>query len=258
MPNRLFVEIGLHGITFTVLTDSNAFTSVVAYNFNEQENITDQLAAIFNSTSLLEQNFTKKDIIWSFPEALMVPYEYFNASATKETLELVYGDSGKKEIKTDLVYKHNFHTVYGVPVNLLNIVNNKMPYANNSHLYSLLPDIAANNGTQLLVIFYQKQLIATLVKEGKLQMIQAFAYKTGQDAAYHLLNTCERFEVSAGEIPLQLSGLIDESSNLYNELHKYFLHIGFTNLPENFEYTAALKEHPQHFFSYLFATAACV
>jgi hypothetical protein len=91
-----------------------------------------------------------------------------------------------------------------------------------------------------------------------LQVIQNFQYKVPEDAAYHLLNVCERFEVKANDTVLHLNGMIDPDSNLYNELYKYFLQTAFGTLPEIFTYNEEIKKYPEHYFSHLFELAACV
>jgi hypothetical protein len=97
-----------------------------------------------------------------------------------------------------------------------------------------------------------------LRKNGQLQVIQNFEFNTPEDAIYHLLNICQSFETDATQTILTVSGMVDADSNLYNELHKYFLQINFADLPDNFKYTEEIKNYPVHYFSHLFATAICV
>jgi hypothetical protein len=51
--------------------------------------------------------------------------------------------------------------------------------------------------------------------------------------------------------------MIDEDSALYQELFKYFPQMKFSGLPENFTYPKGLDAYPSHYFSNLFAIAAC-
>lgn len=255
---HLLVEVGRQGISFTVREGNALFSNVVCYHFETGDDIADQLQQILAAEELLQQSFTKTDIVWLFADSVLVPHEYFNSSATKETLELVYGDAEQGEIKTDFLFRHNMHNIYRVPTAVESIVKAKFPYANQSHLYSLLPELAGKKDKQLFAIFYPRQLTAVLMINGNVQVMQTFSYANGRDAAYHLLNVCQQFDSSPDETQLHLSGMIDERSNLYSELYKYFLHLQFEPLPQSFEYADGIKEHPQHFFSHLFATAACV
>jgi len=64
--------------------------------------------------------------------------------------------------------------------------------------------------------------------------------------------------VPADSVTVDISGMIDKKSNLFASIYKYFLHIEFDKLPGDFTYYEGIKDHPPHFFSHLFATAACV
>ena len=97
-----------------------------------------------------------------------------------------------------------------------------------------------------------------LLKEGKLQAIQTYPYKSPEDVAYYLLHLCESFEVVVNDTTVHLNGMISEDSNLYNEISKYFLNIQFESLPAGITYPEAMNEYPAHYFSHLFAIAPCV
>lgn len=254
----LLAEIGRQGIAFVVREGSDHFTSVVCYHFDAATPVHEQLQEVLASESLLQQSFAKTDICWTFAESILTPHEYFNANAAEDMLALVYGDAVQGEVKTDFLFRHNIHNVYRVPAAVAKLVSDKFPYCNQSHLYSLLPDMTGKNGNQLFAIFSPKQLTAALLKDGAIQVIQTFAYDNGKDAAYHLLNVCQQFNSAPDDTKISLSGMIDERSNLYSELYKYFLHLEFEPLPGNFIYAEAIREQPEHFFSHLFATAACV
>jgi len=60
------------------------------------------------------------------------------------------------------------------------------------------------------------------------------------------------------EIILELSGLIEKQSELYNELQKYFLNISFDHMEDSIKITDELREYPLHYFSSLLKMAICV
>lgn len=252
------IEIGQQGISFIVREGESFFSTVVCYHFDSNSAVHEQLQTILGTETLITENFSKIDICWAFAESILTPHEYFNTTVAAEMIQLVYGDAVPAEIRTDFLFRHNVHNVYSVSVAITQQVATKFPYSNQSHLYSLLPDMLEKKGKQLLAIFYPKHLIAVLVIEGNIQVVQSFGYDNGKDAAYYLLNICQQFNSAPGETMVRLSGMIDERSNLYSELYKYFLHMEFEGLPENFTYADEIKEQPHQFFSHLFATAACV
>ncbi len=222
----------------------------------------DELAAemegIILQEPLLKQTFKKTDIVWSFPSALLVPHEWMNPETASDMLDLVQGDLQLGETKSDFMFKHNMHTAYRVPVAIAEVFAKHFLYASQTHQYAVLPDLCPGEANQLYVIFYNNRLTAMLHKENKLQAIQHFSYQSPEDAAFHLLNLCRSFDVSPEDVVMQCSGMIDENSNLYANLYKYFLTIRFADLPENASYADEIKKHPSHFFSHLVSTALCV
>ena len=258
---HLFVEAGPMGISFVIQDAGNCFVAVVVYAFPANINaatIADQLEEIINRETILQQQYKKKDIAWTFPESILVPPEFMDAAANTEMLDLIYGDLNRGNTKTDFLFKHNLHNVYRIPVEVSNGFARHFPYTSETHQYSLLPDLVANTGNHLLAIFYNSRLTIVLHKEGKLQLIRNFEYRDPDDAAYHLLNVCENFETDTSTVVLHLAGMIDAGSGLYAGLYKYFLNIQFETLPENVLFTDEIKDQPHHYFSYLFALALCV
>jgi hypothetical protein len=127
-----------------------------------------------------------------------------------------------------------------------------------SHQNSLIINFEKNSKDLLYCNFNPHNFIVFLKKDGQLQVIQNFEFDIATDAVFHLLNICQSFDVNTGQIALWVSGTVDTDSVLYNELYKYFLNITFLNLPANFNYAGQIKNYPEHYFSHLFALAACV
>lgn len=154
--------------------------------------------------------------------------------------------------------RHTIHNVYGNPAVVERVITRYFAFAESTHLFSLLPHVVKDADNHLYCIFSTGQLKVLLIREGKLQVMQSYSYKIPEDAAYHLLNLCKTFEININEIVVSLSGMIDASSVLYNELFKYFLQLQFDTLPKQYQYPEEIHQQPAHYFSHLFAIAACV
>jgi Protein of unknown function (DUF3822) len=259
---HLFISVGVHGISFTELAaEENTFLSLVIYPFAPSLAEAEMVAAlntVLNTEKLLEKEFKQVDVIWCFNESILVPNEYFDRDASKNMLALVYGDSLKRSIKNEMVLKHTIRNVYQLPTAIENSINVKFPYCKQVHQSSLLINFEADKKDLLYCHFNIDVLTVLLRKEGQLQVIQSFDFATPEDAAYQLLRVCQSFNVEASAITLLLSGMVDINSALYQELYKYFTVVHFYNFPPHFNYTNEIKNYPEHYFSHLFATAACV
>jgi Protein of unknown function (DUF3822) len=258
----LLVQAGKQGISFIQLDiGSNTFTSVKVYHFSKRlsdSGIAEEMNTILCTKDLMQQHFKKIFVTWCFDENILVPNEYFDSDNAGKMLELVYGDAMLTAVQTELVPAYNLHTIYKIPVVVKNVFNTWFPFSIQTHQSSLLINIENQNKDLVYCNFYYNYLTIVLRKNGQLQAIQNFEFNTPEDAIYHLLNICQSFETDATQTILTVSGMVDADSNLYNELHKYFLQINFADLPDNFKYTEEIKNYPVHYFSHLFATAICV
>jgi hypothetical protein len=252
-PAQLIIEIGKTDIAFVIL-QNKIFTALAGYQLSKIEELNDLLT----TENLLQNTFTKVDVVYSNKESMLVPPAYFNANATDNYIELIYGNVQLGEIKTDFLYKHNIHNVYKIDTEIVKAVNNKFPFANTSHQYSLLPDVAGLIGNKLYVIFYQNKFVVLSCIQNQLQLIQQFDYTNVEDAAYYLLAIVENHNMNVNELNVELNGMINENSTLYNELHKYFKHLSFTQLNSSFSYVTEIETLPSHYFAHLFSIAACV
>jgi hypothetical protein len=258
---QLFAEAGSMGFSMVVLDGDNCFKAVVTYVFaaglNENE-LAEKLHEIFRSENLLQKKYSKTHIFWSFAESILVPAELMNADRNTNMLNLVFGDAKQGMIMSDFLYKHNLHNVYRVPASFIDIFSIHLPLATQTHLFTAIVNRDLPEGNHLFTVLYSNSITIMLSREGKVQVIQNFAYNDPADCAFHLLNVCKGFDVQPDSVTLHISGMIDEESGLYDAIYKYFLHIAFDTLPEGYTYYETIKVHPPHFFSHLFDLASCV
>jgi len=258
---QLFVEAGPMGVSAVILGADNYFKAVVSYSFSNKltrPELAEKLQEILQTENLLTRQYAKTHIFWSFPESILVPGGLVNDDKNNEMLNLVYGDLNTGVTKSDFLYKHNLHNIYRVPEPVHELFTAYLPYATQTHQYTTMVNREMSDGNHLYAVFYGSSLTLMLCKQDKLQVIQNFVYDNPEDTAYHLLNVCKSFDVQPNKVTLHISGLVDEKSNLYAAIYKYFLLIEFDSLPGNFSYYDEIEEHPPHFFTHLFALASCV
>ncbi len=258
---QLFAEAGPMGVSLIVLGTDNCFNAVVTYAFEpglSDTKLTENLQVICKTEYLLQQQYSKTHIFWSFTESILVPAELMNADRNVNMLNLVFGDARQGIIRSDFLYKHNLHNVYRLPDTVADIFANNLPVATQTHLFSALVNRDMPTGNHLFTFFYSSSLTIMLCKEGKLQVVQNFTYSNADDCVFHLLNVCKGFEVEPDSATLHINGMIDEKSGLYAAIYKYFLNMEFDKLRDDYTYMDEIKNYPQHFFSHLFALASCV
>jgi hypothetical protein len=258
---NLIIEVSLWGVTFVVIDLKNSCQALICYHYPAGANI-DKAAIVIkmavSSEPILQESFTKVTIIYNFPKAMLYPQALFDTIDKKAVLELVYGDINDDYVRSDFVYKQNMHVFYVVPKLLDSIFSYLFSADNTTHLYSLLPDVLPFKDNHLYCIFGNSYFTVQLVKNGQLQAVQSFSFKVPEDVAYYLLQLCSSYGVPTEQVLLQINGMVDKASNIYEALHQYFHHIQFEALPAGFVYPSKLKQMPSHYFSHLFSMALCV
>ncbi len=241
--------------------DNNTCVALATFHFtpgSTEEGAVSAIHQVVAEQPVLKQVFKNIYIIYGYSQSVLVPNDFMSGDENRPMLELLFGDTRESVIRNEYIYRHMIHNVYSVPAAIDATVTRYFEKATYSHLFSLLPDVIKNSGTHLYCIFNTGQLTVLLQKQGKLQVIQNYIYKTPDDVAYYLLNICQQFNVTLAGVTVHLSGMIDAASALYAELYKYFLNIFFEALPEEYEYPENIGKYPAHYFSHLFAVASCV
>lgn len=214
-------------------------------------------ADVLQTEPLLQQVYAKTDITWCTPQGIITPQLLFNRENCSEMLAMVFGDAGSHTVKHELVLKQQCYNMYRLDTAFEKTMTAKFQDAVQWHHYSLLVNFEPHRKDIFYCNFNPGSITVMLRADNRLQCLLDVEYDTPEDAVYHLLNICQRFEVVAGDTMITASGMIDESSVLYRELYKYFSGIAFFGLPDIFTYSDDIKSYPPHYFSHLFATAAC-
>jgi hypothetical protein len=255
---HLLLEAGRDGISLLWYSkDPLRVEGLVVYQ--AQKNSTDSTLAEDIQQLLAAENlphYHSVVICYNFKESLIVPDEYYQAPLNVELLNSVYGDMPGNSYYSETVEGLNAVNIYRVPDVVKDALNNRFFAAATRHSNSLQIPLYKNKS--LYCIVYNSSIKVILFNQGSLQLVQLYDYTTPSDVAYHLLNTCTQHQLSPAETVLTLSGLIDQESNLYEELYRYFLYIEMDELPADIQLPDEIGELPGHFFSFLISLTKCV
>ncbi|CAN5775482.1 hypothetical protein BH11BAC4_BH11BAC4_20020 [soil metagenome] len=261
-PLHLLIEVGSYGIACSWFTKNPVdIKGLAVYNFISPDSNSDTASEIINvlsSNVIFTGSNASVTICYDFKESLLVPAEYHNMETGKGMLELVYNADHGTTIQTDAIAAIDIFNTYAVDKRITESFNNKFPGAVFYHSTSLQLQRINSSVEKMHCIVFHNTLKVFLFSEDGLQFIQQFNYSKPVDAAYHLINCCEQHDIKSSGINLKLSGMIDEHSNLYIELYKYFLNISFELPDEHITMHERIKFYPSHFFSHLTALVSCV
>lgn len=212
------------------------------------------LPNIFEQNEWLKNPFYQVLISYDYPQNVLTPAAFYKPDEGARLLKGIYAVNGSSAIIAESVDDWQLHNIYAVPKEVHEYLVRHFTGAKYWHKFSIqLKGIEkANDNEVLLVDFKTDEFTVLAVAEGKVLLTQTFCYTSPEDVLYHLLKICSTLNLSQERLLLSLSGLIDQRSNLYNELYNYFIHPEFR--------TARWRtgeEHPSHFFTTLNDLARC-
>ena len=259
---HLLIEAGAESISF-VLYKKSAFEilGLLVYNLDKNLLPVEIAAAIDNIISnepVLLQDFSSCTICSNFKESLLIPEKFSEEDNNSEMLEMFFGKTSANTFYKDKIDERSIQNIYRIDKIIMEVLEEYFSGASHFHTTSFQLQNIPGSGDSFQCIVYHSSIKIILFKAGALQLVQYFSYNVALDVAYHLINVCNQHAVAKDEVHLILSGMIDEHSNLYNELYRYFLNIEFADLPGSPVLNEQISKYPPHFFSHLIQLASCV
>ena len=264
---RLLIEVGASSLIYVLLNVRGMRpVAIKVFQWNTQKNGSpDEVARGIIEKDQILSGFPANEVflVYNFPESNLVPEKYFSDDSCRPVTSLIYGDLNKDLVLDEKVPWFEFHNVYRVPVNLHYLMQDKFPNARYWHFYSLQLKCfkmftAREEPLFLKVFFYADQIKVMVCKAGQLQLIQHFPYLDAKDVLFNLLNCCHQLGMNRDQIMVELSGMIEKKSALFEDLEQYFLNIRFDSMEDSIRISDELLQYPHHFFSSLLKMTICV
>ncbi len=257
------LEVGEYGMSaLRFRKEPFSIDAISTYNFPEDSHgtISEKFRKIISDNAFASQ--ANVHVFFNFREALLIPDEFMRGDTYAAQLNLVYGISpGDDNAYDEFVINpgseqpQKLFCVYRIPGGLVSVVKE---ISLNRPMHSTSVQIQPKAPTALHCTIFYNTIKIFLYVNNQLQLVNQYTYKTPADVVYHLLNACDKHEVSPSEIDVFLDGMIDVDSSLYQEIYKYFLHVYFNVIADDVVLSSGIKEHPLHFITHLTALARCV
>ena len=259
---HLLAEAGKDEISFLLYTkDPFVLQGFYTYSFNKHisDNETaDFIKEIIHKEPVLQQSFLSSNIFYNQKECTVIPGEYFSEGEKHRVCDLMFGEDRMSFTFTEPVRESDMQLVYRVPAKVHESLKEAFPAASFSHAAACQISAKKPTGDVLECIVYHNTVKLLLFKQGKFQLLQYAEYTVPADICYYLLNTCRQFNVNPAAVQLVLCGMVDEHSNLYKEIYRYFLNISLLPVKKEVEVATRLAGQPHHFYSHLSSLAQCV
>ncbi len=265
--SRLLLEIDHRSFSYVLINTRNSKLLALKYfqlGHNKDKSLTESLQEIIYGDDLLQLQVRETILVYNFEESSLIPENFFNPETGKKITEIIYGNLDKGLVVSEKIPWWELYNTYRIPVDAHNLLTEKFIDSKNWHKYSLLLKShkmfnVREYENYIKVIFYSDRIIVLIFKNHQLQLVQSFSFQDASDVVYHLLNCCEQFNMSTEEVVLQISGLIDKQSAVYNELAKFFLNFLFDEIGDSINVSEETKDqYPVHYYSSFLKMAVCV
>ena len=259
----LQIEISSSHLAFTHKIDSTVSDfEMFSYSTEEANDVVSLFETVTSLSGIANKDYSSVYVFFNHGEAMMAPAHKCNAETAANYLDVVYGESLlSTKVFIDKIEEGNtMVNAYRAGTDWLNILQLKYNEVIVNHLYSgivnkMLKATLPKDFQVMKVQLYNHHLVAAVMQNGQLHIIQTFEYKTPEDVQYYLLSIVQQLKLKQEEISLQLSGMIDEFSPLYTGLAKYFKNMVFDNY---FDHAIGfdISEHPSHYYTPFFNLSA--
>lgn len=261
---RLVIEMSQHYFHYIVVRKDGTVVVLKFYQFTSKSTAEtmELLEKILQHDTILKESMEESVIVYNWPENCLVPEKYFHVDLIAELLTLIHGDLNRGVVFSEKVSGWDMYNVFRVPTEMHDLFQRSMAAGKFRHHHSLWLECqqkAINHiRDRVYVIFHPNEILVTVIEAQRLQLVQRLEYQTAEDVAYYLLNICERFHISPKDTAVQLSGMIDLKSAMYEELLKYFDIIETATVTSGVDFTMDFTAFPEHFFSPILNMAVCV
>lgn len=259
---HLLMEISEGSVTLAIYREGKKMLVALEHYLITQnaDGIERQLEDFLLTHEWIRKNYKAVWICFTTADAMLFPEELHDPSIQELIMNTVMGDLPDGEVINELIDGKNMYCVYRMPSTLYDLIGSRFGEESATHFYAVAvktnPATASNNG--LRVVIGHGRMVVSLIGNGKLKLMQNYPCKNGQEAAYHLLNIRRQFDLDQETVPLELSGMVEENSALYNEIKKYFLQVSLVERPETLNYAEGFDEYPAHYFQTIYNLAICV
>jgi len=243
----LALQLGNEHCAFAISDYTTGQLSKLAYH---SDDVMDGSAVekIFNAHPVLSQGFFQVKIGYQFHEAAIVPATQFQHEHQSLLLKTLYGAHSSMNVIAESTIAAKLNTVYVVPIKIYQQLNGKFSGARYWHHYSIALKSTEDNTIRL--DFRQSDFSAVVYKNSRMLFAGNFDYSTPSDVLYFLLKIAHSYQLSQQDSSIQVTGLIDTDSALYQELLQYFLHVECRG-------SSWQTGYPSHYFTSLNELSKC-
>ena len=225
------------------------------FNSLTETQINDYIKKTFEEDPLLNNNFSEVVFQHLSFMAMLVPESLFNSKNLREFLKFHYDIEDKDLIHFQELKAAEAFVIFTIPAQIEELLRSKFPQIKFSNhtipfIYNaLIPIDSKDRSTSLHIYFASDFFDIVIVRNKKIQLFNSFYYKKYTDVLFFIANILNLFSIKPDNTKINISGNMEEVSELKNELKRMFKILNFEKYNPAYNYSSRLTLLEQHRFA---------
>jgi len=256
----------LDGFSFVLLNSKEQkYSALEFYDFQNCSNygeVAENIDRIVSQQELLQQSFESIAICISNSLSTLTPKALYQKDNGIEILKFNQPLLQNEDETNDWLQSIQAHNSYTLPQELQRCFNKHYPSQTWKHqssvlIESLLQQFKLNEATKIYLSVQNTDFEIVVLEGRKLKFYNSYTYRSSEDLIYFLLFACEQLNLNPDQIPLVISGEIEENSEVYKLLYRYIRNLSFIKRNPNYNYSFVLDQVPEHYYYKLLNLHLC-
>ncbi|MGP1446666.1 MAG: DUF3822 family protein [Candidatus Limimorpha sp.] len=262
---QIAIQLRSDGFSFLVRDDgTNSIIALESYRFDEQnddDRLLQALAMTLQKKGWDLNRFSSVRFIIGDPQNTLVPTPLYDEAEAATLLGFNHTPKPDTQICSDVIENAGCVNLYPVSNTLykgLNKLGNQNRIRHHASIFirSCLNQ-ATSDTAEVHVHVQNRDFYMAVVKNGTLLFYNTFQFSTKDDFAYFLLLAMQQQGLSGQHVPIHLSGMISEDSDIVELCKRYIKDIRFVQPEASLTVSKALQNIPFHYYYLPYQSLSC-
>ena len=251
--DRLFLEISTEYVACWALNSGTGeLLSFELFQLPAEKTFGEAFQYLMKTSGLLVQYGpeTEVHVVWENEFAEILPQTYLD-TCSEDTINMMMPYQSQ-DTKVQHYDTSGFSVLYQVDQSIADTIHKYFPNYRSVHKYGAISKVLINSIARpelvLHLLCFQRHAILTGVQNGQLLFIKRIKFMSPLDSVYHVANAASQYGKKMEDVTLVLSGMVENSSSLFDAIYKYVPNIEIDSVTKNLFDKEKFSDYPEHFF----------
>ena len=248
---RLSIGLALDGFSFLVQNQNQETLALYSIDFKTGttwNEIIPELEKILQKFTWLKQPMEKKIALMESPEFTLIPFSLYENNEKRKYLELNHALNKNALVYADMLKDFYSYVIFAQNSKLRNMISQNISDLNWHHYVTGFVKCSAKFDNEKFVAadVRNRRFYVSAFSKNRLMFCNEFRYDSKEDFVYFIMLVYRNLEYDPREVPLKLSGLIQQNSEVVALMKRYIANIEFGDKSEIY-HDEQNKNNPYHY-----------